>query len=383
MALDERQLRVAASLREAGADWAALTGADSVCYATGHAVPIEAGASPFAGGPSLALVGADGQAGLVVANVEAAAASRAAIVETYEGFAWQHPAAPLDNYRAAVARLAGRLGYGGRLAIEPASHPASLLDVLHSTAAPADITPALRRMRATKTAAELDMLRAAARLASAGQRAFLRAVAPGRSELAVFADIRLAMERQAGERLPLAGDFLSGRARTAAGSGWPIERTILPREPVLCDLAPRLRGYWGDSCAALCVAPADGGFRRLFDAAHAALALAISLVRPGLPVAELDRQVRASVAAAGFAYPHHTGHGIGTAVHEHPRIVPYETETLRPDMVLMLEPAAYDPQIGGARTEWMVRVTQTGCEVFSDFDHQPEAQPVARAAADQ
>ena len=375
--MDERLQRTAASVREVGADWAVLTGPDTVCYATGHVVPIEAGFSPFAGGPSLALVGAEGAVGLVAPNVESAAAWAAHVdaVDTYEGYAWDHPSEPLHNFLAAVGRMAKRLGVAGRLAIEPETFVASLLDVLAHGGPRADIGPALRQARATKTATELDLLGTAARIASAGQRAFRQAVAPGRSELAVFADIRLAMEQEAGERLPVTGDFLSGRDRTAGFTGWPIERVIEAGDPVLCDLAPRVRGYWGDSCAALSVGPASAGFRRLFTAAKGALTHAIGIMRPGLPVAELDRQLREQVARGGFAYPHHSGHGIGTSVHEHPRLVPHASEALRADMVLMVEPGAYDPEIGGARTEWMIRVTPTGCEVLTDFEHLPDLSP--------
>jgi Xaa-Pro dipeptidase len=60
--MDERLERTAAAVRGLGADWAVLASVDAVAYATGHVVPVEAGPSPFAGGPTLALVAADGSA---------------------------------------------------------------------------------------------------------------------------------------------------------------------------------------------------------------------------------------------------------------------------------------------------------------------------------
>ena len=38
-----------------------------------------------------------------------------------------------------------------------------------------------------------------------------------------------------------------------------------------------------------------------------------------------------------------------------PRLVAYETETLKQDMVIMVEPTALDPEIGGVRLEWALR----------------------------
>ncbi|MFP3422528.1 M24 family metallopeptidase, partial [Bacillus sp. SIMBA_161] len=74
--------------------------------------------------------------------------------------------------------------------------------------------------------------------------------------------------------------------------------------------------------------------------------------------------------AHGYKYAHHSGHSIGTSVHEWPRVVSYETERFQKDMVVMVEPTAFDPEIGGVRLEFMLHVTETGCEVLTDFEHQ-------------
>jgi Xaa-Pro dipeptidase len=362
---DERRKRAASAVREAGADWAVLTSADAVCYATGHVVPIEAGASPFAGGPTTAFLAADGTAALVAPNVEGAPVD---LAESYVGYAFEQPADLVANYLAAVSRVAARLGVRGTLAIERASFPATLRDQL-PTARHVDIVPALARQRATKTDDEIARLRRAAEAAAIGQRTALRAARAGISELALFTEIRLAMETFAGERVPVTGDLLSGRARTAAFTGWPIGRLIEAGDPIISDLAPRVAGYWGDSCGSFTVGPPTPEYERLFRTARGALDLALEIMRPGLEIAELDRRLRAHVAREGYAYPHHSGHSIGTSVHEFPRIVPYETTRLAPEMVLMVEPGAYDPAIGGVRTEWMIRVTASGCEPLAPFPH--------------
>ena len=69
-------------------------------------------------------------------------------------------------------------------------------------------------------------------------------------------------------------------------------------------------------------------------------------------------------------------------MHEWPRIVPGETAAIREGMVLMLEPGAYAPGVGGVRLEWMYLVTASGNEVLSGFPHTlaPESAPAAGAA---
>ena len=104
--MDQRLERTVQALREVGADWAVLASVDGVAYATGHFAPVEAGPSPFAGGPTIALIDRNGTAGIACANVEAAAAgaSRVTEVELYEGYAFDHGVDYIDSYRTAVGR---------------------------------------------------------------------------------------------------------------------------------------------------------------------------------------------------------------------------------------------------------------------------------------
>lgn len=372
MAVDERVARTVQAIREVGADWAVLASVDGVCYATGHAVPIEAGPSPFAGGPTIALVGRDGTAGLVCANVEAGAAKASRIDEvvTYEGYAFDHAVDYLESYRAAVRTLLARLRPSGRIAAERGCFPALVADLI--TVDPTlDVTPPLRRLRATKTAAELTTLRRCAEAVAIGQNRFHEVLRPGRSELEVFADIRSSIEMFAGCRVPITGDFLSGPERTAGFTGWPIHRVIKPGDPVMADLAPRIDGYWGDSCATTSAGPASAASMKLFEVSKGALTHVQEILRPGITAQAFDAELRAYVGRHGYSYPHHSGHSIGTAVHEFPRLVPYETATLEPDMVLLVEPGCYDPEVGGVRSEYMFRVTATGCEIMHPFEHRP------------
>jgi Xaa-Pro aminopeptidase len=369
---DERSLRVAEAARRSNADFALLTSFDTVCYATGFEVPIETGPMPFEGGPPTALVARDGTTGLVVINIEeeAARAGYARVVVAYEGFSSVRRPPLRENYTRAVLELVAELGAGGTLAIEPASCPAALRDALEQRfAAFVDVDPALAELRTTKTREELDALRRCAELVVTGQAAALAAVRAGQSELEVFADVRCAMEVAHGGRMAITGDLVSGVERTAACEGWPNERRLEPGDPVIVDLSPRARGYWGDSCSTILV-PGDSpeGFLELFDASLEAILHARSILRPGMSAGDLDREVREVVARRGFANPLHIGHGIGTSFHELPKIVAQETTTLVPDMVVMLEPGAYDPTRGGVRLEWMFRVTETGNEVMTPFE---------------
>jgi Xaa-Pro aminopeptidase len=219
----------------------------------------------------------------------------------------------------------------------------------------------------TKTADEIIALRRCAEVAAVGQRRLTECLRPGVSELQLFCEIRGAMETAAGARISVAGDLISGRERTAAAYGWPSGRFIERGDAVISDLAPCVSGYWGDSCATVVLGPANEAQTGLFLAARNALDHAVAELKPGITAQQAHRTIRGIVQQAGFDYHHHTGHGIGTAVHEHPRLCDNETAMLRAGMVLMVEPGAYDAAIGGARTEWMLHIIETGCVLLVPF----------------
>jgi Xaa-Pro dipeptidase len=370
---DERTQRVAAAARAVGADWALLTSADAVCYATQHTGIIEWGVSPFAGGPSLAFVSADGSVvALLVNNIEesGARAARADRVLTYVGLALGERSPVEDRYRIAVSAALDDLDVSGVVAVEAVTLPSLVADALAARGArTVMIDRELDRMRATKTAAEIEQLRFCAGLTDAGQQAALTAARPGRSELEIWADVRLAMEQLAGERLPVAGDLTSGVTNTAAISGWPTLRIVDEGEPILCDLGPRANGYWGDSCNTIFLGQPSSAFMKLYTTTQRAIEVVRETLRPGITAADFDRGVRSVFEDADVNNPLHTGHGIGTGVHEWPRIVPDQDVTLQEGMVLMIEPGAYDPEVGGVRLEWMFLVTANGNEVLSSFPH--------------
>ncbi|PRY25352.1 Xaa-Pro aminopeptidase [Aliiruegeria haliotis] len=360
----ENAKRLAGMLAEIGADWAVLTGPDSVCFATGHVVPVEIGPNPFSGGPTIAFVGRDEAVGVVCPNTDAGQGGEWEEV-SYPGFACS-VVDQVGNYLKATQEMIAKLGISGRVAVEPASLTAAVADLLPSERVVID-TP-LKRLRAVKTERELGLLKRSAEIAAMGQREALTASVPGRSELDVLNAIRARMETEAGIRCALAGEYLAGVERSSTLGLPPGAYRLRTGDPVVCDLAPRVQGYWGDSCSGFIV---DGegseAYREMHAACFGTLQLAISELRPGMRVCDFDRLLREHLEAAGYSYPHHSGHGIGASVHEWPRLVPDETALIEENMVLMVEPGSYLPDLGGIRCEFMLRVTHDGAEPMATF----------------
>ena len=144
---------------------------------------------------------------------------------------------------------------------------------------------------------------------------------------------------------------------SSPADGRPTQADLRRRpgyEPTNCCSSisvPRVAGVSGDSCATFRDAEPSGEQCRAHAVARSALECGLEMLRPGTPSGEIDAAVRAVMAEDGWEYPHHTGHGVGFAWHEEPRIVPESDTVLQPGMVVALEPGAY-------AADWGLRVEQ-------------------------
>jgi Xaa-Pro dipeptidase len=323
---------------------------------TGHFYDIETGPSVFSL-PATVIASRDAGPVLVCSADEAQASN--AIV-TYEGFT----VAPIDRVagaRRAIGEAIRRtVGDRARWAIDGASVPVGALPEL-TRRRPAD--GALAGLTAVKRADEIAAIEAAIAVCDAGQFAARESLLEGASELALWEHVREAMETRAGGRIPIIADFVTGE-RTAQVGGPPSTAIIGPGDALLIDLVPRVGGVWGDCCATFGDAPPPAEQRRAHATAFAALEVGLGMLRPGTRSGDIDAAVRKMLADDGWEYPHHTGHGLGFAWHEEPRIVPDSETVLEAGMVVALEPGAYT-DTWGLRVEQVSVVTETGPRVLS------------------
>lgn len=170
------------------------------------------------------------------------------------------------------------------------------------------------------------------------------------AERAAFPTIVASAERSA---LPHA---VSGRKR--------IKRNT----PLLIDFGVKKDGYCSDLTRTYFLGRITARFRKLYSLVREAQELAISIIKAGVEIGAVDKQVRHFFRTHKLDdhFIHALGHGIGLEVHEGPSLTGTSRETLRKNMVLTIEPGLYFDDWGGIRIEDIVRVTQSGCERLSD-----------------
>ena len=216
---------------------------------------------------------------------------------------------------------------------------------------------------------DLEAIRRACSLADVVQQAVKEHAEPGVSEAELAGVAAAAMAREAGRRVAGILTVTAGAEATATGGGVATERIVQHGDLVLTDTSPWIDGGWADTANAVFVGSPDRVTRDRFDAVRRALHDGIALCRPGVVAKDVDRRVRDMLADRGPTYRHHTGHRIGAAWSEEPRITPYCEERFEEGMVLALEPAIYLPAWGGIRLEHTFRVGAHENEILTEFEH--------------
>ncbi|MEW6172692.1 MAG: Xaa-Pro peptidase family protein [Bacillota bacterium] len=224
----------------------------------------------------------------------------------------------------------------------------------------------VEKLRLIKEPEEIIRIRKAVRLVDDMFAAYLPALQPGVRERDWALDLEFAFRRGGAERA--AFDFIvaSGR-RSALPHGAASEKELKPGELVVIDCGAVVERYCSDFTRTVVLKEAAPWQQRLYEAVLMAQEAAIAAVRPGVAAGDVDRAARSVLTDYGYAeaFSHSTGHGLGLAVHEEPRLAEGVETVLEPGMVVTVEPGVYLPGKGGVRIEDVVAITRDGPEVLT------------------
>lgn len=140
------------------------------------------------------------------------------------------------------------------------------------------------------------------------------------------------------------------------------KRKLKQGQMVLLDLGAVYQGYCGDMTRVICMGPANARQREVYNLVLEAQLAGLAAVRPGAKAHDIDQAVRRVFEQHGCLdkFMHGTGHGVGLAIHEDPRIKTGFETRIEPNMVFTVEPGLYYAGWGGVRIEDVVVITKTG-----------------------
>lgn len=207
-----------------------------------------------------------------------------------------------------------------------------------------------------KTRREIEMMRRAGQLGCQILAKMREAVRPGITTAELNEIARVELEKHGA--VGLSKNYPTYRP----GEGYPAESCISVNEEVVhgipgprelkdgdvvtLDLALGLNGYCCDNATTVPVGKVSPEVQRLLDVTKQTLFLAIENMKPGRRWSDIARLMQYTVERAGFnVVREFVGHGIGTSMHEDPKVPNFVTAEqlrgdfiLRPGMTLAVEP---------------------------------------------
>ena len=258
-----------------------------------------------------------------------------------------------------------------------------------------DVRRVLDEMRLLKDGDEGELLRRAADIASAGHSRAMQACRPGMTEYELEAELTCEFRRRGANGHAYA-PIVAGGANACVLHYVDNRAPLAGSALVLIDAGCEVEGYAADITRTF---PVNGKFsavqRDVYEIVLAAQAAAISAIRPGASFGDfhvaalrvlvqgmidlklLSGDLDGLIAREAYTpfYMHRTGHWLGLDVHDAGEYKSGEEwTTLRPGMVLTVEPGLYiRPGADvpahlagmGIRIEDDVQVTRDGCDVYT------------------
>ncbi len=221
-------------------------------------------------------------------------------------------------------------------------------------------------LREIKELSEIKLIRKALAIHEQAYKLLKRIVKPGKKE----SEILESLERFI--RVNNVGFSFDPIVASGPNSCLPhaqvTSRKFRANDVVLVDMGIDFSGYKSDLTRMFFLGKIPNLVNEVNEKVFKAQRLAIEKIKSGATISEVDQAARGYLDKHKLAkyFGHALGHGVGLDIHEDPRMSHNNTATLKPGMIITVEPAVYIPKKFGIRIEDMVLVTKNGCEVISD-----------------
>ena len=220
-------------------------------------------------------------------------------------------------------------------------------------------------MRITKRPDEIEVLRAANCFNDAAFTEFVTLPMAGMTERQLYNRLADLMIKHGQDSVAFANPY-SG-PNSGSPHHIPGDRVVQKGDVVLFDFGGRYKGYYSDTSRTVVVGHMSEEFEKVYNVVRGAQQAAIDVIRPDVPIGEVDMAARRYITEAGYGpyFTHRVGHGVGLDEHEPPYLTGDNRQPLKVGMCFSVEPGIYLPGRWGVRIEDTVLVTEAGGERLS------------------
>lgn len=271
--------------------------------------------------------------------------------------------------------VAGYLDKESPLGVDKELRAGFLLPLMEMGAARGFVNSSLAvdRTRGVKDAEEQEKMRVSSHINDLAMAEFKKLIHEGVTEKEV-ADQTLKIY------LELGADGFSFEPLVAFGANAadphhaPDDTVIQPGDAVLFDVGCIKDGYCSDMTRTFYFQKVSDTHRHIYNTVRTANETAISKIRPGVPLCELDGAARELITEQGYGpnFNHRLGHFIGLGEHEYGDVSSTNQQKAEPGMIFSIEPGIYLTGDTGVRVEDLVLVTEDGCQVLNHYSKELE-----------
>lgn len=229
-------------------------------------------------------------------------------------------------------------------------------------------TKLMNQVRLVKSDWELEQIRRAGVVCSAGWNAFVGALKPGALDYEIIAAVEAEVKR-----LGAQDNFMliaSGGAEIM-GMTPPVNRRLQKGDMVRTELTPALNGYYAQLCRSAIVGEPSEAQMRSFELFREATEAGIAAVKAGVTahdVAKAENDVFRKYGYGEYCTSQYTrvrGHGHGLHPDEVPSILEGDETVLEENTVIIVHPNTYTPIAGYHVLGDPVVVKKNGCELLT------------------
>lgn len=135
---------------------------------------------------------------------------------------------------------------------------------------------------------------------------------------------------------------------------------------VLLDFGAKMDNYCSDMSRVVFMGTPSEKQAKIYTTVCTAQQKALESLKVGTAASLTDTVAKEYITSQGFSeYQHGLGHGVGLAIHENPRLRSGNSQLLKENMVVTVEPGIYIPGYCGVRIEDLIVLRKDGNEILS------------------
>ncbi len=353
------------AMGKAGMDAVLIRGPENICYVSGFETP---GYYKYHG----LILARDQEPVLVLRRFEE--------LNVWE-YSWLTSWVAVDDWEVpgeVMARTLAKMGLADkRLGVEKSGWFFSIeeYEILQSALPKATLVDAstlVEEARLVKSDEEIAMIRRSAYILDRAVQAGMDKIAVGRTDNEVAAEVHRVLIEQGGEYMGLPPFILSGERTSLPHQTWRNEM-IEPFKPFYFEVSCSQHRYAAAIMRTLSVGQPEPRAKACAEAVIGGLEAALETIKAGISCEAADHAARSVIEKAGFGeyFRHRLGYSIG--INFPPdwgegqilSIRKGEPRLLEPNMTFHLVPLCLVYRQFGIGFSATIRVTETGCEVFT------------------